>query len=98
MKKETERQLEESYNHFKPYKKNDKLLHEMCCKCGKWCGKEHNYDECRKMTKDECVKALNGLYFSYGTDGRDDECYNVLMELIDEHFIGQPLKREEDKK
>ena len=50
------------------------------------------------MTKDECVKALNGLYFSYGTDGRDDECYNVLMELIDEHFIGQPLKREEDKK
>lgn len=50
-----------------------------------------------KLTKDECVKALNDLYFSYGSYGRDDECYNVLMELIDEHFIGQPLKREEEK-
>lgn len=39
-----------------------------------------------KMIKDECVKALNGLYFSDGTDDRDDEFYNVLMELINEHF------------
>lgn len=39
-----------------------------------------------KLTKDECVKALNGLYFSDGTDDRDDEFYNVLMELINEHF------------
>ena len=39
-----------------------------------------------KLTKEECVKALNDLYFSYGADGRDDECYNVLMELINEHF------------
>lgn len=50
-----------------------------------------------KLTKEECTKALNGLYLSDGTDGRDDEFYNVLMELIDEHFIGQPLKREEEK-
>lgn len=39
-----------------------------------------------KLTKEECVKALNDLYFSHGADGRDDECYNVLMELINEHF------------
>lgn len=39
-----------------------------------------------KLTKEECVKALSALYFSDGTDGRDDECYNVLMELINEHF------------
>lgn len=39
-----------------------------------------------KLTKDECAKALNALYFADGTDDRDDECYNVLMELINEHF------------
>ena len=50
-----------------------------------------------KLTKDECVKALSALYFSDGTDGRDDECYNVLMELINEHFADQPLKREGEK-
>lgn len=44
-----------------------------------------------KLTKEECTKALNALYFADGTDGRDDECYNVLMELIDEHY---ELKRE----
>lgn len=44
------------------------------------------------MTKEECVKALNALYFSDGTDGRDDECYNVLMELINEHFGKQVEK------
>lgn len=48
-----------------------------------------------KLTKEECVKALNALYFSDGTDGRDDECYNVLMELINEHFDNPPLKFEE---
>ena len=48
-----------------------------------------------KLTKDECVKALNALYFSDGTDGRDDECYRVLMELINEHFDNLPLKFEE---
>lgn len=45
-----------------------------------------------KLTKEECAKALNGLYFSDGTDGRDDECYNVLMELINEHFGKQVEK------
>lgn len=39
-----------------------------------------------KMIKEECVEALNALYFSDGTDGRDDEFYNVLIELINEHF------------
>lgn len=48
-----------------------------------------------KLTKEECVKALNCLYLSGGMDDRDDECYKELMELINEHFIGQPLKAEE---
>lgn len=50
------------------------------------------------MNKKECEKALSALYFSDGADGRDDECYRVIMELIDEHFVDQLLKREEDKK
>lgn len=45
----------------------------------------------KMLTKNECAKALNGLYFSDGSGGRDDEFYNVLMELINEHF---ELKRE----
>lgn len=52
----------------------------------------------KMLTKEECEKALSALYFSDGTDGRDDECYRVIMELIDEHFVDQLLKREEDKK
>lgn len=55
----------------------------------KWGGK--------MLTKEECVKALNDLYFSDGADDRDDGCYNVLMELIHEHFADQPLKREGEK-
>ena len=48
-----------------------------------------------KLTKDECVKALHGLYFSYGSDDRDDEFYDVLLKLINEHFDNPPLKFEE---
>ena len=45
-----------------------------------------------KLTKDECVKALNALYFSDGSDGRDDEFYDVLLELINKHFRKQVEK------
>lgn len=50
-----------------------------------------------KLTQDECVKALNGLYFSDRSDDRDDEFYNVLMELINERFDNPPLSFEEMK-
>lgn len=50
-----------------------------------------------KLSKEECVIALSALYFSDGTDDRDDECYNVLMELINEHFDNPPLSFEEMK-
>ena len=49
------------------------------------------------LTKDECVKALNCLYLSGRMKGRDDECYNVLMELINEQFDNPPLSLEEIK-
>lgn len=50
-----------------------------------------------KLTKDECVKALHALYFSDGSDGRDDEFYDVLLKLINEHFDNPPLSLEEIK-
>lgn len=61
MKKETIRQLEESYNHIKPYLKICcPELEKMCSKCEKYCGIEHNYEEC----KDEiCFKFF--LAFEY---------------------------------
>lgn len=49
------------------------------------------------LTKDECVKALNCLYLSGRMKGRDDECYDVLMELINEQFDNPPLSLEEIK-
>lgn len=50
-----------------------------------------------KLTKDECVKALHALYFSDWSDDRGDEFYDVLLELINEHFDNPPLKPEEIK-
>lgn len=49
------------------------------------------------MTKEECVKALNALYFSDGSDGRDDEFYDVLLKLINERFDNPPLSFEKMK-
>lgn len=51
----------------------------------------------KMLTKEECTKALNALYFSNGKDGRDDEFYDVLLELINEHFDNPPLSFEEMK-
>ena len=56
MKNETNMQIEESYNHIKPYLKICcPELEKMCSKCDKYCGKEHDYEEC----KDEiCFKFI----------------------------------------
>lgn len=50
-----------------------------------------------KLAKEECVKALNALYFADGTDDRDDEFYGVLLKLINEQFDNPPLSLEEIK-
>lgn len=50
-----------------------------------------------KLTKEECTKALNGLYFSDRSDDRDDEFYDVLLKLINEQFDNPPLSLEEIK-
>lgn len=41
-----ERKIEESYKHIKPYLKDQKILKDMCERCEKYCGKEHDYEEC----------------------------------------------------
>ena len=53
-----ENQIEEAYNHIKPYIKDDKELPEMCKNCEHWCGKDHDYDECRD---NQCFK----FYLAY---------------------------------
>jgi hypothetical protein len=45
--RETKRKLEESYNHINPYLKHQESLKTMCNKCERYCGDDHNYDECR---------------------------------------------------
>lgn len=53
-----EDQLEEAYNHIKPYIKSDTKLPEMCKYCEHWCGKQHNYEHCLNM---QCFK----FYLAY---------------------------------
>lgn len=69
-----ERNLDETYNHIKYYL-NDKdagesicLLHEMCNKCEFYCGKEHDYEECRNKP---CFKLFLGYeYMCWETSWR----------------------------
>ena len=44
--KETNKNIEYAYNKYKNYNEY-KDLKEMCNKCECYCGKEHNYEECR---------------------------------------------------
>lgn len=50
MYKQTERNLEEAYNHIKNYMKHEDTteeLKEMCSVCELYSGSEHDYEECR---------------------------------------------------
>lgn len=41
-----ERRINESYRHIKPYLKQIDILKDMCSHCEKYCGEEHDYNEC----------------------------------------------------
>lgn len=60
MKNGVERKLDECYNHIKYYLDEKEELHEMCKSCEFYCGKEHNYEECRNK---QCF--LNWLAYAY---------------------------------
>lgn len=50
MKKDTERQLNEAYNHMLNYFKDEECteeLREMCQNCEVYSGTEHDYAECK---------------------------------------------------
>ena len=53
MDKKTKGQIEESYNHIKPYLGNangcGRELREMCNRCERYCGKKHDWEECLDM-------------------------------------------------
>ena len=56
-----ERQLEESYKNISNYlsdEESTKELRKMCKNCERYCGKSHDYTECRDM---QCFK----FYLAY---------------------------------
>lgn len=69
-----ERNLEETYNHIRCYLDDDeagesvRLLHRMCDKCESYCGKGHDYSECREKP---CFKLFLGFeYMCWETSWR----------------------------
>lgn len=61
--KKFERKIEESYNHMKPYLKDQKILNEMCSHCERYCGKEHDYEECLQMPCFRCYLGYAYLHW-----------------------------------
>ena len=50
MRSGTKSNIKECYEHLKPYMKDIKCtqeLRKMCNHCEKYCGPEHDYDECK---------------------------------------------------
>lgn len=69
MPKEIERQIEEAYIHIKPYLKGQKELPEMCKHCERYCGKNHDYEECRDMMCFKFYLAYVYLNWCNNSDG-----------------------------
>ena len=61
-----EDKLNQAYHHVKPYL-NDltdpvvKVLHRMCSHCDRYCGEEHDFDECWNTPCFNCWLALEYL-------------------------------------
>lgn len=73
MMKETKRQIEESYNHIKPYLSDSyecgRELREMCNRCERYCGKKHDFAECRDMPCFRFYLAYKYLEWLNSSDG-----------------------------
>lgn len=59
-KTKMKRKLEESYGHIKPYLEDQDILYQMCKRCERYCGIQHDYEECLDMP---CFKCFLG--YSY---------------------------------
>lgn len=62
-----EKQTSEAYEHIKPYLKDQNELYEMCKHCENYCGKNHDYEECRNSM---CFK----FYLAYVYLDWDNNC------------------------
>ena len=60
MNKKMQRKIEYSYTHIKPYLKTQEILKDMCGRCERYCGEQHDYEECLDMP---CFKCFLG--YSY---------------------------------
>ena len=60
MNKKMQRKIEESYKHIKPYLDEQKILKDMCKYCERYCGKQHDYEECLDMP---CFKCYLGYEY-----------------------------------
>lgn len=69
MRKETERQIKESYNHIKPYLENDEELGEMCRRCEWYCGGKHDFEDCLDMPCFRFYLAYEYLEWLNSSDG-----------------------------
>lgn len=49
METNVKRKLQEAEEHIEPYIKEQKCLREMCKRCEQYCGKDHDYHECKDM-------------------------------------------------
>lgn len=50
MTKHTKEVIDETYNHVKNYMDKQREIEDlikMCRRCEEWCGKEHDWEECR---------------------------------------------------
>ena len=49
MYSETKKAIDRDLNRIMPYVNEDEDLQKMCKHCERYCGKEHNYEECLNM-------------------------------------------------
>lgn len=65
MNEKMQRKIEESYRHIEPYLGGEEILKDMCKHCEKYCGEQHDYEECLDMP---CFKCFLGYsYLEWAT-------------------------------
>ena len=69
MEKKTKQQIEESYNHIKPYLKDDTERRDMCLRCECYMAPEHDYEDCRDMPCFRFYLAYKYLEWLNSSDG-----------------------------
>lgn len=60
MNEKMKKKLEESYNHIKPYLKDQEILRDLCSWCERYNGRKHDYEECLDMP---CFKCYLGYEY-----------------------------------